>query len=76
VRVASTRTPLHLSGRSPNLPGLVMSPVSYIDPGSGSLFLQALAGGVAAVGVTTRLYWRRIKRVLHIGKTEDESAPS
>jgi hypothetical protein len=53
-----------------------MSPVSYIDPGSGSLFLQALAGGVAALGVTTKLYWRRIKRVLHIGKTEDESSPS
>ena len=54
-----------------------MAPVSYIDPGSGSLFLQALAGGVAAVGVTTRLYWRRIKRKLHIGKpVEDESTPS
>jgi hypothetical protein len=50
-----------------------MSPVSYIDPGSGSLFLQALAGGIAAVGVTTRLYWRRIKRRLHIGKPEDET---
>ncbi len=77
MRVAR-RAPLslHPSGRSPNLPDSVMSPVSYIDPGSGSLFLQALAGGVAAVGVTTRLYWRRIKRVLHIGKTEDESAPS
>lgn len=53
-----------------------MSPLSYIDPGSGSLFLQALAGGVAAVGVTTKLYWRRIKRLLHIGKPEDETSPS
>ena len=76
MRVARRAPSLHPSGRSPNLPDSVMSPVSYIDPGSGSLFLQALAGGVAAVGVTTRLYWRRIKRVLHIGKTEDESAPS
>jgi hypothetical protein len=53
-----------------------MSPVSYIDPGSGSLFLQALAGGVAAVGVVGKVYWRRLKRVLHIGKPEDESTPS
>jgi hypothetical protein len=53
-----------------------MSPLSYIDPGSGSLFLQALAGGVAAVGVMGKVYWRRIKRVLHIGKPEDESTPS
>ena len=49
---------------------------SYIDPGSGSLFLQALAGGIAAVGGHQKVYWRRVKRVLHIGKPEDESAPS
>ena len=53
-----------------------MAPLSYIDPGSGSLLLQALAGGVAAVGVAGKLYWRRIKRLLHIGKPEDESTPS
>ena len=76
MRVAWRAPFLHASGRGRNLLGSVMSPVSYIDPGSGSLFLQALAGGVAAVGVTTKLYWRRIKRALHIGKTEDESTPS
>ena len=48
----------------------------YIDPGSGSLFLQALAGGVAAVGVIGKVYWRRVKRLLHIGKPEDEGSPS
>jgi len=53
-----------------------MAPVSYIDPGSGSLFLQALAGGIAAVGVVAKVYWRRIKRLLHIGKPEDETSPS
>ena len=55
------------------MPETTMAPLGYIDPGSGSLFLQALAGGVAAVGVTTRLYWRRIKRKLHVGKPEDEA---
>jgi hypothetical protein len=50
--------------------------LGYIDPGSGSLFLQALAGGVAAVGVVTKVYWRRLKRFLHIGKPEDESSSS
>ena len=48
----------------------------YIDPGSGSLFLQALAGGIAAIGVVTKVYWRRLKRFLHIGKPEDESSSS
>jgi hypothetical protein len=53
-----------------------MTPISYIDPGSGSLLLQALAGGIAAVGVVAKVYWRRIKRLLHIGKPEDEGSPS
>ena len=52
------------------------TPLGYIDPGSGSLFLQALAGGIAAVGVVTKVYWRRLKRFLRIGKPEDESTPS
>jgi hypothetical protein len=52
------------------------SVLAYIDPGSGSLFLQALAGGVAAVGVTAKLYWRRIRRFLRIGKPEDETPSS
>ena len=52
------------------------SPLSYIDPGSGSLFLQAMAGGVAAVAVVGKVYWRRVKRLLHIGKPEDEGSPS
>jgi hypothetical protein len=46
--------------------------LSYIDPGSGSLLLQIIAGGVAAGAVVARLYWRRLKRVLRIGKPEDE----
>jgi hypothetical protein len=52
------------------------TPFGYIDPGSGSLFLQGLAGGIAAIGVFLKVYWRRLKRFLHIGKTEDESPES
>ena len=38
----------------------VEAPVSaYLDPGSGSMFLQVLLGGFAAVGVIIRLYWNR-----------------
>ncbi len=39
---------------------------AYIDPGSGSLILQAIIGGVAAAGVVIRLYWSRLKRFLRI----------
>jgi hypothetical protein len=49
--------------------------LAYIDPGTGSLVLQAIAGGVAAAAVTARLYWRRLKRVF-TRRPEDEGSPS
>ena len=33
-----------------------MDVLAYLDPGSGSMILQILAGGVAAIAVTARLY--------------------
>ncbi len=45
---------------------------AYLDPGTGSMLVQLLVGGVAAVGVTVRLYWDRILRLLRIRKTEPE----
>jgi hypothetical protein len=54
---------------------LVTDPtLSYIDAGSGSLLLQAIAGGVAAAGVMAKVYWKRLRRFLHIEKPEDESS--
>ena len=44
---------------------------AYLDPGSGSLIVQALAGGAAAVAVVGRLYWRRLMRVLRIRKSDE-----
>jgi len=35
---------------------------AYLDPGSGGLLLQVLPGGVAALGVVTKVYWHRFKR--------------
>lgn len=37
--------------------------VAYLDPGSGSMIMQAVAGGVAGFAVIGKMYWRRIKRV-------------
>jgi hypothetical protein len=48
------------------------SSLAYLDPGSGSMLLQALAGGVAAAGVMTKLYWRRLMRLLGIRKSADD----
>jgi hypothetical protein len=33
---------------------------AYIDPGSGSMMLQLLLGGVAGFVVIAKLYWRRL----------------
>ena len=45
---------------------------AYLDPGTGSMLVQLLVGGVAAVGVAMRLYWRRLLRLLRIRKSEPE----
>lgn len=34
---------------------------AYIDPGSGSMLVQLVTGGVAGGLVLARLYWKRLK---------------
>ena len=34
---------------------------AYLDPGSGSMLLQLLLGGVTGVVVIFKLYWQRVK---------------
>jgi hypothetical protein len=57
---------------------LLMSNVqAYLDPGTGSMLLQVILGGVAAVGVAIKLYWHKLRVAFGMGKkeeTEDESA--
>jgi hypothetical protein len=45
---------------------------AYIDPGSGSMLLQIILGGVAAAGVTAKLTWRRLLRALRIRKYDEQ----
>jgi hypothetical protein len=33
---------------------------AYLDPGTGSIILQAIIGGLAMGAVTARLYWSKI----------------
>jgi len=48
------------------------STFAYLDPGSSSVILQMLAGGVAALAVTAKLFWQRIVRFLHIKRDDPE----
>jgi hypothetical protein len=49
---------------------------AYLDPGSGSMMLQVLAGGIAAAAVTLKVYWRRLLVLLRIRKPEEEAVAS
>lgn len=50
----------------------VDSAFAYLDPGTGSMLLQVILGGVAAVGVALKLYWHRIRVAIGLGrKTKD-----
>lgn len=52
-----------------------MSPAyAYLDPGTGSLLIQAIIGAIAAVGITVKIYWHKL-RVFFGGESpaKDES---
>jgi hypothetical protein len=37
---------------------------AYLDPGAGSMVIQVVLGGAAAIGVLARLFWRSITEPL------------
>jgi hypothetical protein len=40
---------------------------AYLDPGSGSMLIQLLLGGVAGLAVIVKLFWRRILDIFGLG---------
>ena len=53
------------------------SAFAYLDPGTGSMLLQVILGGIAAIGVALKLFWHKIRIALGMSKmaaSEDESA--
>lgn len=42
--------------------------LAYLDPGTGSMILQLLLGGVAGALVIGKLYWQRLKGFFGKGK--------
>jgi hypothetical protein len=45
--------------------------VAYLDPGTGSMMLQVILGGIAAVGVAIKLYWHKLRVAFGMAKKED-----
>ena len=50
---------------------LSVNAVAYLDPGTGSMLLQVILGGIAAVGVALKLYWHKLRAALGIRKKEE-----
>jgi len=48
------------------------SAFAYLDPGTGSMLLQVILGGVAAVGVAIKLYWHKIRVAMGFGRKADD----
>jgi len=46
------------------------SAYAYLDPGTGSMLLQLLLGGLAGLAVILKLFWHRIISFLGIVKEE------
>lgn len=57
--------------------GFANSALAYIDPGSGSMLLQSLFGGIAGAVVVLKLYWRQfINLFRRSSRKESESSSS
>ncbi len=48
-----------------------MSILAYLDPGTGSLIIQAIIAFFCGVAFTVKLYWRRFKAFFS-GKSADK----
>jgi hypothetical protein len=45
---------------------------AYLDPGTGSMILQILLGGVAGALVIGKLYWVKLKSLFSSNKKDDD----
>lgn len=53
---------------------LTSQPVfAYIDPGTGSALIQGLIAAIAAVGVTAKLYWHRLRAAFGTSPMKEEA---
>ena len=48
---------------------------AYLDPGTGSILLQVVIGGVAGLGVVVKLYWHRLRSLFGLREKEAQKEP-
>ncbi len=44
---------------------------AYLDPGSGSMLVQLLLGGVAGAAVVVKLGWERFRSLFHASSSKE-----
>lgn len=54
------------------LGGLTRSAYAYLDPGTGSMILQVLLGGVAGLALAGKLYWHKLLSLFGMRKGTEE----
>jgi hypothetical protein len=77
VRNRGARVPAKLSIFVLLLVAATLSPASayaYVDPGTGSLVLQGLIAAVLGVGLTLKLSWRKIRKLLTGRSSRDDES--
>lgn len=47
---------------------------AYLDPGTGSIILQVLLGGVAGLALAGKLYWAKFLSLIGVRKSENPQA--
>jgi len=47
---------------------------AYLDPGSGSMLLQMLLGGIAGIAVSIKMFGKRVFGALAFWKKDEEKA--
>ena len=50
--------------------------LAYLDPGSGSLVIQAVVASLAGIAMVLRTYWARIRTFFGKGSPKGEDAPA
>ena len=49
---------------------------AYLDPGTGSMILQVLLGGIAGAAVAGRFYWRKVLDFFGVKSDQAAEMPS
>ena len=60
-----------LNSMSKPLISFIVNMLLYIDPGTGSIILQALVASVVGAAIAVKLFWHRILKFLGLRKGTD-----